>query len=118
MPDQHDRVPGQGRVLGEEVVQVSGVLREAAQRVGRRVHGEAVILQAPDDPVPAGAIRPRAMLQHDHRLRRAAPVEGLRTAGAGRGALAGEGQQAGHSQDGGEDDQEQPCPVRGPGDTH
>jgi hypothetical protein len=43
VPDQHDRVPGQGRVLGEEVVQVGGVLREAAQRVGRRVHGEAGI---------------------------------------------------------------------------
>ena len=32
VPDQHDLVPGQGRVLGEEVVQVGGVLWQSAQR--------------------------------------------------------------------------------------
>jgi hypothetical protein len=45
VPDQDDRLPFKGRVLGQELVQVGGVLRQAAQRVGQRVHGEAAALK-------------------------------------------------------------------------
>jgi hypothetical protein len=53
VPDQDDRLPLEGRVLGQELVQVGGVLRQAAQRIGRRVYGEAKDLQLTDDPAPS-----------------------------------------------------------------
>jgi hypothetical protein len=55
-------------VPGEEVVQVGGVFGQAAQRVGRGIHGEPITLRPPDDLAPAGAVRPFAVLQHNHRL--------------------------------------------------
>ena len=48
---------------------------DAAQRVGRGVDGEAVLLQQPDDLTPAGGVRPRAVLQHDDGPGPAGPAE-------------------------------------------
>ena len=60
-----DRLPLECPVLGQELVHVGGVLRQAAQRVGRRVHGEAALPQPGDDAVPARGVRPGAVDKHD-----------------------------------------------------
>jgi hypothetical protein len=91
--------------------QGGGVVRQAAQRVGRGVDGIAAGLEELDLSGPAGAIGPRAVLKHDGGLRSAA-TGGVRRSGPGRSDRAGRNQQPCDSQD--HDDQHEPHP----GETH
>ena len=114
VPDQDDG-PGNGR---QKVRQIGGVVGDAAQRVGRGVHGEAVLLQLPDDLAPAGSVRPGAVLQHDDGLGPTVPAGDVLSAGARGGGLGGGGQQAGHRKDRGDDDEAQPGRPCCTGEVH
>ena len=61
VPDQDD---GAGDGV-EEVADEGGVIAEAEQRVGRHVDRVPVVLEQADDRVPAGAVRPRPVDEHD-----------------------------------------------------
>ncbi len=81
--DQDDR-PGDG---AEEIAEIGGAIRQAPQRVRRRVNRVALPLEAPDYSGPAGRVGPCAALQHD-----GGPVPGCRHCGhAASGSLPGPG---------------------------
>ncbi len=58
----HDDRPGDGV---QEVADERGVISEAEQRVRRHVDGVSVALEPADDRVPARAVRPGSVHQHD-----------------------------------------------------
>jgi len=63
--DEHDRTRDCAEIAG----QVSGVARQAAQRVRRHADGVSAVLEALRDARPARAIRPRSVDEDDGELR-------------------------------------------------
>jgi hypothetical protein len=103
VPDQDDRA---GDAV-QEVGQVGRVVGQPLEGVRWRVHGVPVSLQALDNGVPAAAVSPRPVLQHDGGL---GPVtRASRAARMGRSDLADRDDQAGQGRDCGHDDKAQPA---------
>ena len=74
MADQDD---GAVRALREERGDVRGVGRDAAQEVRWGQDGEALALKLGRDGVPAGAVGPGSVYQHDRGLRHVGPLAGV-----------------------------------------